>query len=394
MLNRRSIKTRLNLNTTEKIKLSRFGGLSRFIYNWGLERRVEYYREAKKTLSYPAQNLELTKLKKDNLWMGEISKWVGQDALRRLDVAYNNYFKSLKNKLVSKKKKKRKKKKKYTENQIKLRQHVESFPKLKKKRDNSDSFTFPASANLVEVKGDRVKLPKLGWLKTFETIEDKIKGRLLSATVSQEGEFWNISLNYEFEQEPEKHKGESVGIDLGIKTLATLSNGATVENPKFLKNSEKKLKREQRWLSRKKKGSKNFLKQKTKLQRVHRTIRNQRLDNLHKTTSYLTKKFYVICLEDLNIKGMLSNHKLAKHIQDCSFYEFKRQLIYKSELTGSYISLISRWFPSSKLCFSCGVVNDKLTLKDRTWLCDCGIKHDRDLNASRNIEREGLRLLV
>jgi putative transposase len=170
------------------------------------------------------------------------------------------------------------------------------------------------------------------------------------------------------------------------KELATCSDGKVFKNPKYTKVYKKKLKREQRKLSRKKKGSSNRDKQKIKVAKVHRKIRNSRQDNLHKMTSFITKaKCRIIVLEDLNVKGMMKNHKLAGALADSSFYEIKRQFEYKTTFHGGEVYLIDRWFPSSKLCSSCGCIKEDLTLKDRIYKCDCGFEMDRDLNASINI---------
>ncbi len=192
-----------------------------------------------------------------------------------------------------------------------------------------------------------------------------------------------------------KNKADAIGVDLGVKNLATLSNGETVESAKPLKQLSRLLTRMQRHLAKCSKGSKRYIRQKMKIALLHYRISCIRQDGLHKLTHHLCQSFRVICLEDLNVKGMLKNHKLAKAISDMGFYEFKRQVEYKTCLYGSWISVIDKWFPSSKTCSNCGNQKDELNLSERRYDCNvCGHKIDRDLNAAINIEREGIRLLA
>ena len=187
---------------------------------------------------------------------------------------------------------------------------------------------------------------------------------------------------------------KSVGIDLGIKTLLTFSDGKTIDNPKWINTNEKKLKKVQKQLSKKVNGSNNRNKVRLRLAKLHEKIKNQKQDFLHNITTKIINENQVIVLEDLNVSGMLKNHKLAKSIQELGLYEIKRQLEYKSLWYGRELVFVSRWFPSSKTCCECGWKNDKLTLSDREFICeDCGNVIDRDLNASINIEKEGIRIL-
>ena len=197
------------------------------------------------------------------------------------------------------------------------------------------------------------------------------------------GEDWFISFAYEQKRLIPEKKASRVGVDLGIKTLATLSNGEVFPNLKPYRKAAKKLIRLQRNLSRKVKGSKNRHQQRIKLVSQHQKVANLRRDYLHKITSYLAKNFSEIVIEDLNVKGMLANHKLAKAISELGFYEFRRQLEYKCELYGSKLTIVDRWFPSSKTCSSCGSIKKELSLSERIYRCECGLEMDRDLNAAK-----------
>ena len=243
----------------------------------------------------------------------------------------------------------------------------------------------------MRIDGKRVCLPTLGWLKCYETIGAKIaaSARLLSATVSQNGAHWDISLCYELEHQTPKHSGPSVGVDTGIKTLATLSDGKTYQNPRHLQKSFKTLKRLQRWHSRKTKGSQNNADSRKRLARWHSRIANRRNDALHKLTTSLAQTYSLVCIEDLNVRGMSQNHALAAAILDCGWGEFRRQLEYKCPYYGGSVAVIDRFFPSSKTCSVCQLVRPTMTLNTRQWRCECGARHERDLNAARNILAAG-----
>jgi putative transposase len=212
-------------------------------------------------------------------------------------------------------------------------------------------------------------------------------GKILSATVSRTADKWFVSICVKMDITPATCENQAVvGVDLGVKNLATLSNGEMIEGPKALRTMQKKLKRLQQSLSRKKKGSNNREKQKRKVARLHYRISCIRLDALHKLTSRLTRKYSVIVIEDLNVRGMMSNRKLAKAISDMGFHEFRRQLDYKSPIAGVHVIVADRWFPSSKKCSRCGEKHSGLKLSDRIFVCPtCSFKIDRDLNAARNL---------
>ena len=215
---------------------------------------------------------------------------------------------------------------------------------------------------------------------------------MLRMTISQRAGRWYASLTVEREDKPvAKHpKSGAVGVDLGVKHLATLSDGTVVENPRYLRKSERKLKRAQRALSRKVKGSNRRAKARGKVARIHARVANQRLDGLHKLTTRLTSKYSDISVEDLHVAGMVKNHHLAKSISDAAFGEFRRQLEYKTARSGARLHVVDRWYRSSKTCSGCGDVKAKLSLSERTYTCDsCGLVMDRDLNAAINIKVAG-----
>jgi putative transposase len=224
----------------------------------------------------------------------------------------------------------------------------------------------------------RVQLKKAG----------KYQGKLLSATVTEQAGHWYVSVLVEQEQAVPENTGPVVGVDLGVKQLATLSDGTTAPNPRHLKSCLKKLKRAQRIVSRRRKGSRNRRKATQRLARLHRKVANQRTNTLHHLTSRLAKTKSVVVMEDLNVAGMLKNHQLAQALSDVGFAEFRRQLAYKAEWYGCRIIVADRWFASSKTCSRCGWVDEQLTLADRTFRCQhCGLVMDRDLNAAKNLEK-------
>ena len=267
------------------------------------------------------------------------------------------------------------------------------YPKLKKKGVR-DSFYL--SNDQFKIAEKQIKIPKLGWVKLTESL--RFSGKIVSATVSRIADKWFVSIQVQMEKSPlkvSKNQADAVGVDLGVSRLATLSNGETIEGRKPLKKLTRRLARLQRKQSKLTKGSMRNEKQKLKISKLHYRIKAIRIDGLHKLTQGLCQRFKVLCVEDLNVKGMLKNHKLAKAISDMGFYEFKRQLEYKAILFGNWISVVGQWFPSSKTCSFCGNKKESLKLSQRLYHCQtCGHQIDRDLNAAINIEREGLRLLA
>src|SRR6266705_1266670 len=217
----------------------------------------------------------------------------------------------------------------------------------------------------------------------------------MSATISYRAGWWFVSIAVEVEHETPTQSGGTVGIDLGVKTLATLSDGEKFENQKHYRRSLGRIQSLSKGLSRKVEGSQNWWKHTKKLAKAHYRVACQRQDALHKMSTHVARTYALIGLEDLNTKGMLANHCLAQAVSDASFFEVQRQLLYKTEQYGGYVQLVSRWYPSSKTCHACGWIKEDLTLDAREWICEqCGVVNQRDLNASLNIRDEALRLVT
>ena len=264
------------------------------------------------------------------------------------------------------------------------------FPKFKSKSKTTPRFAYTAGGfGLIEGDPKTLRLPKIGRVHCMENVANRVgDGRVLRMTISRHAGRWYASLTVERDDKPVANppKGGAVGVDLGVKTLATLSDGTVVENPRYLRKSERKLKRAQRELSRKTKGSNRRAKAKAKVARIHARVANQRSDAMHKLTTWLTNKYSDISIEDLHVAGMVKNRHLAKSISDAAFGEFRRQLEYKAARTGVRLHVVNRWYRSSKTCSGCGSVKAKLSLSERTYRCDsCGLVLDRDLNAAINI---------
>ena len=352
-------KFRLDPTDEQKTLLNKHFGSVRWTYNYFLNQRKEEYLNNKKSLNYYDQSAELTQIKKTNTWLKEINSQTLQYSLKCLDMAYQGFF----NKRTQ-------------------------FPRFKS-RKSKNSFTIPQN---VRCDGTKLIVPK--FLDGIEMImERKIEGTIKHCNISKTptGKYF-VSILTEQEHTPVNKTGLSVGIDLGLKDFLVLSNGTKIKNYRFLKHYEKTLKLNQQHLSRKNKGSVRYEKQRLKVARIYEKITNSRMDLIHKTTNDLVKQFDTIYLEDLNIKGMMKNHKLSKSISDVSWGKFIDTLEYKANWNDKSIIHIDRFFPSSKTCSKCGWINNNLTLKDRTWVCNCGEKHDIDLNAAINILNEGYRL--
>jgi putative transposase len=355
-------KTELKPNNKQISHFMGCCGLSRFAYNWGLGRRIKEYEETKKSSNAIEQHREINVLKKtDYGWMYNYSKAIPQEALRDLDVAFKNFFRRCK------------------------KGEKAGYPRFKSKKKGIGSFRLTGS---ISIEGDRVKLPRIGWVKLKEVNYLPV-GQPQQVSISEKAGRWFISFNVKNDFSiPSVKDGEIVGIDLGINKLATCSDGSVYDNPKSLRKNLKKLKRVQQDLSRKQKGSKNREKAKKKVQRVHYKILNIRKDALHKATSAIVKtKPCIVVLEDLNVSGMMKNGKLSRSIQDASFYEFRRMMEYKLEWIGSKLLFVDRFYPSSKLCSGCGNKKVELGLSERVYKCEvCGLEIDRDYNASLNLK--------
>jgi len=360
----KSYKYKLNPNEDQKVLLNKHFGSIRFIYNFFLNERKREYETNKNTINYYDNAKSLTGLKQqeDYSWLNEINSQSLQDSLKNLETSYKNFFRFKK-----------------------------GFPKFKSKH-SKNSFTVP---QFVKIKNGKLKIPK------FKEPIDVILHRTFSGTIKQctisktpTNEYF-VSILVETEHTKLPKTGKSIGIDLGLKYFVITSDGYKYKNNRYTKTYQTKLKKAQQHLSRKKKGSNRYQKQKLKVAKLHKKITNSRLDNLHKVSTELIKKYDTIILEDLNIKGMIKNHKLSKHIADASWSKFITLLTYKAEWNDKQIVKIDRFFPSSKTCNCCGYINQNLKLDVREWTCpSCHAKLDRDLNASKNILNEGYKIIL
>jgi len=351
-----SIKTKLKLSKNQEIIMSKHAGISRFTYNWGLATWNNLFKDGLKPNKYILKKFFNNHVKPEFEWIKEkgICQKITQYAFDNLGNAFSKFFSG-----------------------------KGGYPNFKKK-GHHDSFTIDASGKPISVGGKSIKLPTIGWVKTYEGLPHTT---CKSITISRTADSWFIAFAYEQKHQPTTKQYDVVGVDLGVKELATLSTGVVFPNPKHYKTNLEKLRKLSREFARKEKGSNHNHKAKIQLAKHHAKIANLRKDTLHKITTFLCKNHAKIVVEDLNISGMLSNHKLALFIVDCGFHEFKRQLEYKAKKFGCEIIIAERWFPSSKTCSNCGHIQD-MSLKERTYNCgSCGHSMDRDLNAAINLSR-------
>ena len=359
----RAYKYRLYPNEEQKVLIAKHLGSCRFIYNYALDKKVRAYQTDKTNLSRFDIQADLPNMKKSEeyCWLKEVNSLSLQASLANLDSAYTKFF----------------------------REH-KGFPRFKSKKDSKQSFSIPQNTR-VDFENGRIFIPKFkGGIKTkfHRTFEGIVKSSTISRTAT--GKYF-VSILVEVNEPDVPMKpiceNKTVGIDLGIKTFAVLSDGTEIPNPKHLKQSLDKVKKLQRSLSHKNKGSKNRDKARRKLALAHEQVTNRRNDFLHKVTSYLVNNYDTICLEDLNVKGMVKNHHLAQALEDIAIGTFNTLLEYKAKERGVNILRIGRFEPSSKMC-TCGYINHNLTLSMRTWKCPvCGAVHDRDGLAANNIKR-------
>lgn len=375
MLINQAFRYELKPNNKQVTLLNKACGVARFVYNWGLARRIKLYEsnEGKERFTNSMrQHRELNALKKtDYPWMYDVSKCAPQEALRNLDMAFKNMQRRIRN-----------------------HERKKGFPNFKKKGKH-DSFSLNGS---VKVVGKYIQLPRIGYVCTKEPL-NKFSGRILCAIVSKEADRWYCSLCVETDRSIEKPTiGEVIGIDLGLKDFAVITNGDSFEYRQAPKPHAKRLEKNKilhKQLDKKQKGSSNRKKAQLRLSKNYRDMRNERKDALNKLTTELAKTKSVIIIEDLNVQGMQNKKMhLGRSIGDVSWGNFRRQLEYKTKWYGSKLVIIDRYFPSSKMCSKCGFVHKGLELKDRTWICpNCGVLLNRDENAATNIRNEGIRLL-
>lgn len=339
-------------------------GVARFSWNWALGRWNELYKSNDKPNALKLKK-EFNALKdKQFPWVYEVTKYASQQPFIFLGQAFTQFFRQVK----------------------KSHKNKHRYPKFKKKGKCIDSFYI--GGDQVKILDTQVKIPNLGWVDMTESV--RWPGNILSATVSRQADKWFISFCVETNISPMPCESQaSIGVDLGINTLATLSDGNIFMSSKPLTFFQRRLKRLQRQRGKKQLGSHNFNKAKLNEARLHYKIHCIRKDLLHKLTTQLTNRYKYICIEDLNVKGMMANRKLSQAISDLGFYEFKRQILYKAQMKGNVVFLASQWFASSKTCSQCHRIKETLGLNERIFHCeDCNLILGRDLNAARNLENQ------
>jgi putative transposase len=363
MKQKRAYKYRISPTDEQKHILARTFGCVRFVYNWSLRQKTDAYYKEQKRLYYKDLSELLTALKKQDeyAWLSEVSSVPLQQSLRHLDKAFINFFEGR-----------------------------GEYPKFKKKR-NQQSATY--TSNAFKWDGKQMTLAKMNdplHIRWSRPLPDECKPS--SVTVSKDcADRYFISILVEEDIEHLPASEQNVGADLGLKSFVILSDGEVVGNPKFFHKDEKKLAKAQRRHAKKKKGSKNRDKARKKVARIHARIADRRCDFLHKLSTRMIRENQTICVESLAVKNMVKNEKLSKAISDVGWSEFVSQLEYKANWYGRTLIKIDRWYPSSKRCFDCGHVLDSLTLDVREWSCpECGVHHDRDINAAKNILAAGL----
>jgi len=369
----KSLKILLLPTKEQELKMFQTIGVCRFSWNWGLNFSINYYKENKKSISGRSIRDEFTKFKKQEgfEWINEVSSKAYNNEFDLLDISFKKFFKK-----------------------------QTKFPKFKKKKDTRQSFYVRNDNININQTNCTLNIEKIGRVKYKSDRKIPKNVKYSNPTCSYNGKYWILTFGIEVENQNIQLTDEVIGIDLGIKTLATCSNGITFGNinkSKKVKELKKRLRRLQRSISRKyelnKDGkkfikTKNIIKAEKKVRLLYKKLSDIRKNHLHQTTNTIIKQFpNRIVLEDLNVKGMMKNKHLSKAIQECSFYEFRRQIEYKAKYYGIEVVLADRFYPSSKTCCECGQIKSDLKLSDRIYSCDCGNIIDRDINAAKNLSQ-------